>query len=113
MIKKQFFAIFLLFLFVNNAFAWGCHKVYCGGNIKSGEESSKNSIEQAYAKLYANLDELRKQYEKQLEQITEQNKLLKQRKALMQKDLMDTKEIIFLLKKFNSLQNNINTLEAY
>lgn len=106
--KKCVWICLLLFLSVNYAFGY-CYKIDCTSTIQSGKEQSKAKIDNSYAQLKQSLDELKAEYEKQLEILKVQNGLLQKYKNIIKETTLDEKQLLFLMKQFNSLKgNNIN-----
>ena len=67
-------------------------------------------IDNSYAQLKQSLDELKAKYEKQLETLKVQNELLQKYENIIKETTLNEKELLFLMKQFNSLLgNDINT----
>lgn len=96
-----------------STFAFGyCYYIPCTANIQQGEQKSKSDIDKAYNKLHSTMDDMKEEYEKQLEELKEQNKLLENYKAILSHSSLQYKKMVFLLQKFNKLQGNKNDLEG-
>lgn len=61
---------------------------------------------------FGHLDELESIYKEQLEESQKQNELLKQYFALLQKAVLQEKQVAFLSNKFNQIQSKVNEMEV-
>ena len=109
--KKSVWICLSLILNANYAFGY-CYKIDCTGTIQSGKEQSKAMIDNSYARLKQSLDELKAKYEKQLETLKVQNELLQKYENIIKETTLNEKELLFLMKQFNSLLGNDINVKA-
>lgn len=112
---KIVLGILMLVCFSTNVLAFfggDCTFVSCSQNISSSKKLAERKIKLAYEKLHNEIDKLKIEYQKQVEKLEAQNKLLEDYKAILKFSNLQYAEMIFYLQKFNKLQNNKNSLEG-
>ena len=97
--------IISLSFFASFVFA-ACHYVPCNSNINAAKSSAKNQIESGFNELKNRLKELEQAYKEELNELISSNELLRKQIAGSKKALLETKELIFLLKQSNNLKAN-------
>lgn len=106
------FALFLLVALPLSLFGEGCYKLPCHLNIQQAKNKDELEITKVYQELHIEMENMKNHYEQQLEKLKKQNALLEKYKASLSFSNLQQKELAFLLRKFNKLQGNKNTLEG-
>lgn len=104
-------SLFLVFSFVCfcSACAIPCPKEAVADTYRRMEE---NTLKNNYKNIDSALKDIKREYEKLLDELKESNKKLDVAIKLSKEKLLREKEIAFLLKKYNELQSLNNDIRA-
>lgn len=103
---NKFLKIFLsVSIFASFSFA-SCYYVPCNSNIQSAKSSSKSQISSSFEEVFNKLKLLEQAYQEELDELKDSNEFLRKQIAISKESLLETKELIFLLKQNNHLKAN-------
>ena len=104
----------VLFLCFSASYAYcACAKIHCPSTIAKGfEKVADSTLNASYKSVDSALKSVKNQYDDLLENLKESNKKLELAIKLNQHKLLKEKELVFLLKQFNSLQGIQNGIRA-
>lgn len=103
---NKFLKIFLS-ISICTSFAFAkCYYIPCDSNIQSAKSSSKNQISLSFNEVKNKLKLLEQAYQEELNELKSSNELLRKQIAIKKQTLLETKELIFLLKQNNHLKAN-------
>ena len=108
---KILIGIVALVVISTNASAY-CAFVTCEPVISQQKQQTEQNIKQSYKKLHSEIDNLKDEYEKQIEMLEAQIKELEVYKEVLKYSNLQYAEMLFYLEKFNKLQGNKNSLEG-
>lgn len=103
---NKFLKIFLgIGLFHSLALA-KCYYAPCDFQIQNAKENSKKQIAKSFEEVQDKLKELEKAYQEELDELIKINEVLQKQIVLAKDSLLESKELLFLLKQNNHLKAN-------
>lgn len=110
--QRKIILNFILLSFFSTSLYAKCYYVPCNPNISLAKSSTQSSINAKFEEVMRELELLKQNYENHLSLLKNNNEKLNIQIALMKKRLLKNKELLFLMKKFNNIENNHISQEA-
>lgn len=112
MLCKKLFRLCVLVCLMNSFVFAHCYYVSCNSNIESAKSNSKSQISSSFDDVQNKLKLLEQTYQEELNELKSSNELLRKQIAMSKQSLLETKELIFLLKQNIHLKANSIDKEA-